>query len=83
MRTNAKIRKRIGVYAGRAFKPCTELYYGDALYLRSSIASMECDLAVREKAEAMHKIIAAAPVNSNFSCIIKVDKEVDDVPANG
>lgn len=80
MRTNAKIRKRPGIYESRGFKPCVASSgFGDTLLFLSSVQSMLCSMVVQQKAEAMHKIVAEAPVNSSLDCIIKIDKEIDNV----
>lgn len=80
MRTNAKVRRKLGVYETRRFRPCgADCYFSRARLLSCSIESAKSADAIAGIARALHDIVETAPVNDDFDCIIKLDKEVDNV----
>ena len=80
MRTEARIRRRVGAYEARPFKPClSNNYYGAGDFFSRSVSRAQVAETIAAKANAMHAIIADAPVNTDFSCIIKLDKEETNV----
>lgn len=80
MRTEAKIRRRVGAYESRPFKSClSNAFYGPEELFSHSVSMARMAETIAAKANAMHAIIADAPVNTDFSCIIKLDKEETNV----
>lgn len=80
MRTEARIRRRVGAYESRPFKSClSNSYYGAEDFFSRSVFRAQVAETIAAKANAMHAIIAEAPVNTDFSCIIKLDKEETNV----
>ena len=77
MRTEAKIRRRVGAYESRPFKSClSNSFCGPEELFSHSVSRARMAETIAAKANAMHAIIADAPVNTDSTLCITVTTAV-------